>query len=193
MDGFTKLGEQSLPIAANTPWRIVGTADINGDQYADIVWENFSTGQIFVWFMKPSAGNAGFAGVNGAFAGDYVRETDQTVIALGTTTARVAGIADLDQDTHRDLIWQDDATGTVTVWYLNGTIRTSTATIATVNPVWRVRSVGDYNGDTKPDLIWQHSTSGDLYAWFLNGAAMLSSGYLVPGNVNPMWQIVGPR
>jgi len=193
MDGFTKLGEQSLPIAANTPWRIVGTADINGDQYADIVWENFSTGQIFVWFMKPSAGNAGFAGVNGAFAGDYVRETDQTVIALGTTTARVAGIADLDQDTHRDLIWQDDATGTVTVWYLNGTIRTSTATIATVNPVWRVRSVGDYNGDTKPDLIWQHSTSGDLYAWFLNGAAMLSSGYLVPGNANPMWQIVGPR
>jgi hypothetical protein len=143
--------------------------------------------------MKPSAGNAGYGGPNGTFLGDYVRASDQSVVTLGTTTARVAGAADLDQDSNVDLVWEDDATGAVSVWYLNGAIVTSMSSLGTVNPVWRVRSVGDYNGDTKPDLIWQHATSGELYAWFLDGTALSSSGYLSPGAVNPMWQLVGPR
>ncbi|MEO8481131.1 MAG: FG-GAP-like repeat-containing protein [Acidobacteriota bacterium] len=193
MDGLTKIAEQSLPIAANTLWKVVATGDFNGDQFADIAWENFSTGQIYIWFMKPLGGNAGYAGANGAFLGDYVRAADQSVITLGATTARVAGAADLDQDTHLDLVWQDDTAGAVSVWYLNGTILTSMANVAMVNPVWRLRSVGDYNGDTKPDLIWQHSTGGDLYAWYLNGGALVSGGYLSPSAVNPAWQLVGPR
>lgn len=193
MDGLTKVAEQPLPIGSNTPWKVVATGDFDGDQNADIVWENFSTGQVYIWFMKPAGGNAGYAGPNGTFLGDYLRASDQSVIALGATNARVAGTADFDQDSHLDLLWQDDATGEVSVWYLNGTIRTSMSALATVNPVWRVRSIGDYNGDTKPDLIWQHSTSGDLYAWFLNGAALDTSSYLSPGSVNPVWRLVGPR
>ena len=115
--------------------------------------------------------------------------------ATGAEAGRApnAGAAELDQDTHLDLVWQDDAAGVVSVWYLNGIVRTSAAAVASVNPVWHIRTVGDYNGDAKPDFIWQHSTSGELYAWFLNGATLASASYLSPGTVNPMWRIVGPR
>jgi hypothetical protein len=193
MDGLVKTGEQSIPIAPNTPWKVVATGDVDGDQNADIVWENFSTGQIYIWFMKPAAGGAGYAGPNGAFLGDYVRAAEQSVITLGATNARVAGAADMNQDSHLDLVWQDDASGVVTVWFLNGVVRTSTSWLGTVNPVWRIRSIGDYNADMKPDLIWQHVSAGDLYAWFLDGTTLLTSAYLSPAAVNPIWRVVGPR
>ncbi|HVZ19686.1 MAG TPA: FG-GAP-like repeat-containing protein, partial [Vicinamibacterales bacterium] len=195
MNGLTKVGEQVVPIAANTPWRVVATADLNNDTNADIVWENFTTGQVYVWFMAPSNGNMGYGGPGGAFLGDYVRAPDQSIVTLGSTTARVAGAGDVNGDGHPDLVWQDDATGALSVWYLNGVVRTAAGPIGSgfVNPVWRLRSVGDYNGDQRPDLIWQQINTNELYAWFLNGASLASSTYLSPTAVNPIWKIVGPR
>jgi FG-GAP repeat len=35
-----------------TQWRIAGVGDFNGDGYADIVWQNASTGQIVVWLLQ---------------------------------------------------------------------------------------------------------------------------------------------
>jgi hypothetical protein len=195
MNGLAKTGEQAVPIGPNTPWRVVATADLNGDANADIVWENFTTGQVYVWFMAPSNGSAGYGGPNGAFLGDYVHAPDQSIVTLGATTARVAGAADIDNDGHPDLVWQDDTTGALSVWYLNGVVRTAVGPLGSgaVNPVWRIRTVGDYNGDQRPDLIWQQINTNELYAWFLNGASLASSAYLSPSAVNPIWKIVGPR
>jgi hypothetical protein len=195
MNGLAKDGEQSLPIAPNTPWHVVATADLNEDGNADIVWENFATGQVYVWFMAPSNDNMGYGGPNGAFLGDYVHAPNQSIVTLGATTARVAGAADIDGDGHPDLVWQDDTTGALSVWYMNGVVRTSVGPLGTgaVNPVWRIRTVGDYNGDHQPDLIWQQVNTSELYAWFLNGASLSSSAYLSPQAVNPIWKIVGPR
>jgi hypothetical protein len=195
MNGLTKDNEQSLPMAPNTPWHVVATADLNNDTNADIVWENFTTGQVYVWFMAPSNGNMGYGGLNGAFLGDYVHASDQSIITLGSTTARIAGAADIDADGHPDLVWQDDTTGALSVWYMNGVVRTSVGPLGTgaANPVWRIRSIGDYDGDQRPDLIWQQVNTSELYAWFLNGASLVSSAYLSPQAVNPIWKIVGPR
>jgi hypothetical protein len=33
-------------------WHIAGAGDFNGDGYADLVWENTTTGQRAIWFMK---------------------------------------------------------------------------------------------------------------------------------------------
>lgn len=193
MQGMTIVGEQTIPIAPNTPWRVVATADFNGDGHPDIAWQNSVTGEIFVWFMAPSNGWAGYGGPNGTFLGGNVRAADDSVLTVGSPTVRVAGAADLNLDGHTDLILDDDATGAVQVWYLNGLVRTSVGPIGAgfVQTVWHIRAVGDYNGDGHPDLIWENSSTFDIFAWFLNGPALMQG---VPvARVQNIWTIVGPR
>jgi hypothetical protein len=33
-------------------WQIAGVGDFNGDGFADLVWQNTSTGQVAIWFLK---------------------------------------------------------------------------------------------------------------------------------------------
>lgn len=195
LDGFTKTGEQVIPIASGTPWRIVATGDVNNDGFADIVWQHFGLGRIYVWFMKPSGGFAGYAGPGGAFYGDFLREPNQTILTLGATTLGGVGTGDVNGDGRTDLILQDDVTGALRVWYLDSWTVVTQASLnpPVVNPLWKIRAVADYSGDGRPDLVWQHITNGGLYLWILNGASLGSSGYLSSQSVNPIWRMVGPR
>jgi len=40
------------PRVADINWRIVGIADMNGDDKPDLFWQNTATGQLAVWFMR---------------------------------------------------------------------------------------------------------------------------------------------
>jgi hypothetical protein len=194
MDGVTKIGEQIIPIASGTPWRVVASGDINGDGFADITWHHSGTGQFYVWFMKPSHGMAGHAGLEGAFAGDYLRDANSAVIALGATTLSVVGTGDV-EGSRTDLVLQDQVTGELKTWYLNGTSGVVQANLSppTANPAWRIRAVADYSADGRPDIIWQHLSSGALYYWQMNGPYLGLHGYLSSPAVNPIWTIVAPR
>ncbi len=57
----TSITAQGAPFAtvSDTHWQIVGTGDINGDGYSDLVWENTSTGQALRWLMLPNAMSSG--------------------------------------------------------------------------------------------------------------------------------------
>jgi hypothetical protein len=195
MDGTTGTGHQVIPIAVNTPWRIVGTGDLSNDGHTDVIWQHSSTREMYIWFMKPAGGWAGYSGPSGEFRGAFLLDTDQQLVTTAAATMRLGGVADVDRDGRVDLIWQDDTTGALSVWYLNEATVVSDGALSpgAVNPVWRIRSTGDYNDDGHADLIWQHATSGDLYAWFMSGASLVTSGPLSPSRVDPIWQIVGPR
>lgn len=195
MDHDVKVAEQTVPIGANTPWRIVATGDVNNDGSADIIWENFAAGQFYVWFMKPSLGTLGYAGSRGDFSGDYLRTSPQTIVSFGATTLRIVGTGDVNSDGLTDLLLQDDASGALMAWLMNGTTVGGVMSLspAAVNPVWKVRAVADYNGDRRPDLLFQNPSTGALYLWFMNGLTLGSSGYLSSPAVNPIWQVVGPR
>jgi len=195
MEGTVGTGEQLIPIATNTPWRIAGAGDLSNDGHIDIIWQHVSTRQLYIWFMKPLADWAGFSGPAGAFRGSYLLDTDQAIVTPASTSMRVGGVADVDLDDRVDLIWQDDTTGALSVWYLNENTVVSRGPLSHggVNPVWRLRVAGDYNDDGHADVVWQHASSGELYAWFMQGPSLLTSGPLAPSRVNPIWQIVGPR
>ena len=194
MDGLTKLGEQIIPIAPGTPWRIVASGDVNGDGFADITWHHSGSGQFYAWFMKPSRGMAGHAGPGGTFAGDYLRDINSAVITLGTTTLGIVGTGDV-EGSRTDLVLQDHVTGELKTWYLTGTSGVVQANLSppAANPAWRIRAVADYSGDGRPDIIWQHLSSGALYYWQMNGAQLGSHGSLSSPAVNPIWTIVAPR
>lgn len=201
MSGSTKVSEQSWAVANN--WVPVATGDMNGDGHADIVWEDFSAGSLFIWFMHPAGGQAGFAGVGGAFFGDYVRDNNGAVIAIGATQWRVAGIGDINADGKGDLVLQYDqplgssVKSELHCWFMNGQRVTSVAAFNPryINADWRIRSVADFNGDSLPDFIFRNESSGHLYIYFMVGLNLSSvHGYL--NNANPVnlgWRLVGVK
>ena len=195
MDGLTKTAEQPIQTATNTPWTVVATGDLNNDDSPDIVWQNVSTGQVYVWFMAASGGNAGFAGVGGAFSGNFIRDGGGTIVSMSPATQRIVGAADMNNDGHDDLIWHDPTTGLLRVWQLMGNTRTADTAVtpAGTSTAWKLRAVEDYNSDGRADFVWQHGTTGDLYVWFMNGTTYASGAYVTPSHVNPAWTIAGPR
>ena len=52
--------------------------------------------------------------------------------------------------------------------------------------------VTNLNGDGVSDLVWQHTT-GAVGAWLMQGATATTMTSLVPGGVNPEWDLAGPR
>jgi hypothetical protein len=84
-------------------WTIVGQRDFNGDGYADILWRNSTTGQVFIWLM------------NGA-----------TIIGGGPeqvfvpTNLIIAGTDDFNGDGMSDILWYNTTTGQVALWFMNG-------------------------------------------------------------------------
>ena len=90
MDGVNRTATQAIPIANNTPWRIMATADLDRDGHADLIWQNFSTGQIFVWFMTSSGGVA-----NHPLDTGFVQDAASNILAVGSTVRIVGNVADM--------------------------------------------------------------------------------------------------
>src|SRR5207302_5744776 len=92
--------------SAYAGWRIVASGDFNGDGRLDIVLQHDATRQVSVWTMGGSDGSV----PSGWF----------WLSSAGVAGWKVIGTADLNADHHLDLVWQNDTTRQVVVWYLNG-------------------------------------------------------------------------
>ena len=93
------------------------------------------------------------------------------------------------------LLWQHQATGSLSVWLMH---RTTLATLATVTPNvvsdlnWKIVGVADFNRDGHPDILWQHQATGGLSAWLMNETSLTGLATVTPGVVSDTnWKIVG--
>ncbi len=167
-----KPGSKFLYTGGLADWRVVGCADINGDGFADLVFQN-SAGQIYVWFLDGTGNAVNFSTGSGLVAGSRFLYT----AALGDW--RVVGCADVNSDGKADLIFQNNV-GQIYVWLLDGTgSAVNFATGTGLKPGsgylwggglgdWRIAAMADINSDGVPDLIFQN-TAGQIYAWALDG------------------------
>ena len=98
----------SLSHAANTSWRIVGTGDMDGDRWPDLVWRDTAGAGPAAWFMRDG----------------HVVSSTTLSHQVPDTNWRVVGVADIARDGARDgkpdLIWRNDLTGDNAVWYMDG-------------------------------------------------------------------------
>jgi hypothetical protein len=144
--GRTQMVSWSWLSAADVPgWKIVAARDINGDGKPDLVWLNDASRQASVWFMGGPKGDRydGWAwlSANGA-AGWRIDDSRQVSVwymgGLGTTFMgwawlsanaipgwRVVGVGDLNGDRTVDLVWQNDADRSASVWYMQGSLGTT--------------------------------------------------------------------
>ena len=177
MNGIAQSSGSFLTPSSSTPvWQIRGIGDVNVDGKNDLLWHNQSTGQLYVWFM------------------DGVTQSAATYFTPPSVNPvwQIRGLVDLNGDGKLDLLWHNQSTGQLYVWFMDGVTQSSASflTPSSVNPVWQIRGVGDFNADAKPDLLWRNQSTGQLYVWFMNGVTLSSASLLTPASVaNLAWQI----
>ena len=147
------------------------TKDLAGGGYADLVWENTSTGQRAIWFLK-----------NGAVS---------STVYLPTVPVQwhIAGVGDFKGDGNADLVWENSSTGERAIWFLKNGVFSSSTYLPTMPVDWHIAGVGDFNGDGNDDLVWEDTRTGQNAIWFFKNGAFSSSTYLPP--VPTGWHIAG--
>lgn len=114
----------AVNLTLTNPWRIVGTADFNGDGHPDIMWQDPVSGSTQIWYMGGSQGNTFLSAVNVTQANSW----------------HVVAMADFNLDGHPDLVWEDPVTGASQVWLMTGSQGTTVQQVLTLsgpNP-WRI-------------------------------------------------------
>jgi len=149
--------------------RTAAKADFNGDGFGDLAWQNASTGERVMWFLR-----------NG------VLQSGVFPPAVGTDWL-IAGTADFNADGFTDLVWQHVRTGHRALWLMRGATMQSAFNFAFVDPAWSIAAAADFNGDGFADLVWQNPATGERAIWFMSNGQFQSGLQLQ--TVAPEWSI----
>jgi FG-GAP repeat. len=114
----------------DSDWEIAGVGDVDNDGYADLIWQHQTGGWLGVWSMR---------GTN------VINTQLLSVNRIDDLNWRIRGVGDVDDDNHADLLWQNDATGELGVWMLNGSQVLNQRGVSTTNALdlnWRLVGPG---------------------------------------------------
>lgn len=118
---------------------------------------------------------------------------DRSVDATGTdATIGVVPRIDFDGNGRADLVWQD-ATGSMTLWSLDGNTVTEIAIGDAGSPDWKPAGFQDYSGDGKADVLWRSQSAGIMSMWTMDGEGGVRGVSAVgdPGSTD--WTVVATR
>ncbi|HZI14477.1 MAG TPA: FG-GAP-like repeat-containing protein [Myxococcus sp.] len=165
LQGTTVIGNPSLSYTslASTGWEVKGTGDFNLDGHTDILWHHGASGDLTVWMMQGTTRVAD------------VRVSWKTATSTGW---EVRGTGDFNRDGYVDLLWHHGASGSISVWYLQGTTVIGSPTVSwttTTASGWSIQGTGDFNRDGEVDLLWYNPNTGKISVWFMQGPTVLSS------------------
>ena len=152
-------------------------ADFNGDGAPDLLWQNDGTRQAVVWSISGPPENAWWQW--------------NWLASDGVDGWRLAAAADFNGDGKPDLVWQNDTTSQVGVWYMGGPEGNAflgwNSLASDGVSGWRLAATADFNGDGKPDLVWQSDTTSQVAVWYMGGPrgnAFLGSNWLASDGVS---------
>jgi FG-GAP-like repeat/FG-GAP repeat len=169
-------------------WKLVGTADMNGDRVNDLVYANQNTIRILTLGKEygqtaivntetsPIFASSKFGGLNGQ-------------VATLQPGWQLIGLADMNGDAQADLVFHSKASDRIVYWAMNdrnqiidGGVVTSAANPAGQgtgggNSGWEVMGLGDFDGDRDPDILWRNG--GATVLWRLNSQQQLVGGGLL--------------
>jgi FG-GAP-like repeat/NHL repeat len=149
----------------------IRASDFDWDGKADLIWENFITGEHGLWLM------------NGSTVASWV--------GLPTVPAdwHVVGDGDFNNDGQTDIVWENTATGEHGIWLMSGSLVFNWAGLPTEPTDWHVATTGDFNHDRQTDIVWENTATGEHGIWLMNGSAV-STWAGLPTEPTA-WRIVG--
>ncbi len=151
------------------PW------DFNGDDNADLLWQNSSTVAVHEWYMDDSWGMSSSA----------------EIVASADVPGQLVSSSDMNEDGVNDYIWtyREGSRQVVLLWEMNNdrTLKRSVV-LGKVAAPYEFRAVGDMNSDGHVDILWQDTNTGKVIAWHMNGAGQRTSFSALTGRI-PIYKI----
>jgi hypothetical protein len=94
-------------------------------------------------------------------------------------------------DAKTDILLRNIATGVNLVWFMDGVMRTGTASLPAASKLaWTIGGVDDFNGDGKPDILWRRLDTGANAIWFMDGTTCSGTVSLL-AETDTNWIIAG--
>jgi len=140
-------------------------ADFDHDGHNDLVWNDPTGNRYGIWSLRGP---------------HRLGETAFVPAAPADQNWKLAGVGDFDGNATPDLLWRNQDSGRLSVWFMNGTARTG-AVVFDGRPDSTVAGVANFGGDLTPDILWRGpDRRGSLSVWIMQGTTLVSEQPLTP-------------
>ena len=125
---------------------------------------------------------------------DAFQSTNHSTDNANAFVARIqmhAAVGDFNGDCRPDLLFQNQTSGALSLWHMNGSAFLNGVSIP-IGPGsgYKAVGVGDFNGDGKPDILFQNQTTNQLAIWYMIDTAF-QGGVLAPVIPATGYKVVG--
>src|SRR5579871_1651171 len=153
--GGLTIGSAPIVYFAAPNWNVVAAADMNGDGQPDLILQNTVTGQVSIWFMN--TGGLSFSSA--------------PVIATAAPGWQLVATGDVNQDGVTDLLFQNQASGQISVWFMKsgGMGFSSAPIVAAPASGWALIGTSAFGSNGDPDYVFQNRSTGAVSVWYITG------------------------
>jgi hypothetical protein len=163
MNGVSRTSFSDFPSSSNrtdaSGWKPMALGDFEGHGQIELLWHNGATGESEIWNVSGTPTSVGFLSSSLNFA--------------DSTSWRIEGVGDFDNDGKSDILLHNGATGVTQIWFMDGVTRklyfeVPSSLYVADSTGWRIEGLDHFNTDTVPDIFWRNVTTGAMQIWLMN-------------------------